>query len=158
MANKTSNDGNAAGPGGNPLQQAASIIEELRLLEAWNQGLCQRANQHKIECAGSAPLVPGSACEILGCSAAGAGAKVERSFSALVDAVGPSGQSVPVSLTGNGLVQRLRIRVNGQLAYDRDGINHTFSRESLEFTDPTFRNNRAWLALMARKDCGVVSP
>ena len=51
-------------------------------------------------------------------------------------------------------LQRLRIKVNGQLAYDRDGINHTFQEKNLEFTDTEFRRNKAWLALMARKDCG----
>jgi hypothetical protein len=102
VASTRKEDDSAAQPSGDPLKQATSVIEELRLLEAWNQGLCQRVNRHIVECPAAAPLVPtASNATILNCSAAAGGAKVERTFQAVIDAGASSESSIPVSLHAN---------------------------------------------------------
>ena len=54
-------------------------------------------------------------------------------------------------------LNRLRVFVNGQLAYDRDGIDHTFNMNRLEYLDMGFRDNSAWKTLVSRSDCKAFS-
>jgi hypothetical protein len=55
-------------------------------------------------------------------------------------------------------LSRIRIMANDQLVYDRDGINHTFQKSSLQFKDTDFKNNKAWRSLLTRADCQVSTP
>lgn len=92
----------AADASGNNATQAGTILEELRLLEAWNQGLCQRLNQQTLECPASAPLIPRSNSAVLNCSSSAGQAKVIQNYSLLIDAGGGSTPSIPVSLLASG--------------------------------------------------------
>lgn len=86
----------------NPVTQVGTILEELRLLEAWNQGLCQRLNQQTLECPASSPLIPRANSAVLNCSSSAGEAKIVQNYSLLIDAGGGSTPSIPVSLSANG--------------------------------------------------------
>lgn len=49
----------------------------------------------------------------------------------------------------------LKVKVNDQIIYQRDGINHTFAKNSLGWIDENLTANGSYKELMKRRDCPV---
>ena len=51
----------------------------------------------------------------------------------------------------------LSIKVNGQLVYQRDSLNVTFERSSLNWIEKELTSNPAYISLMRRRDCPLAA-
>lgn len=79
---------------------------------------------------------------------------IERSKNCgIIGAVFGCGREWHNSETNITSLSNLTIKVNDQVLYKREVINHTFDRDHLEWQDMNLTRNPAYLGLMLRTDC-----